>query len=74
MCGSEEEKEDEIAQSLPLPTASSKMPSSRSVVDLIAERLQMYENAEEVAKSSGDTSKAKRMERGVKVSIMTVQS
>lgn len=44
-----------------------QVTSSRSTVDLIAERLQMYTAAEEAARTSGDGSKAKRMERGIKV-------
>ena len=53
------------------PPAKQPSPShltgSGDKVQMVEERLQMYKAAHQVAVSSGDASKAKRLDRGIKV-------
>ena len=50
------------------PTTAASAPTGNEMLTLIQERLQMYEVAQSQAKLAGDSSKARRMDRGVKVS------
>ena len=50
------------------PPETSHQPSANTLVQLVEERLSMYEQALQTAKQAGDGSKARRMDRGLKVS------
>nr|XP_024215696.1 coiled-coil and C2 domain-containing protein 1-like isoform X2 [Halyomorpha halys] len=50
----------------PVSTASVNTESNVNLQSLLQERLQMYKSAEENAKSTGDTAKARRLGRGLK--------
>lgn len=48
------------------PSSPAESPGSEELVKLLEERLDLYQQAESKAKSTNDTSKARRYNRGVK--------
>jgi hypothetical protein len=50
-------------------TSAVSAPSGGSVITTLQDRLEMYRQAHAAAKANSDSSKAKRMERGLQVCV-----
>lgn len=63
--------EEEDAHSSPPPSKTSDATSNSNMTSVLEERLQNYNTAIENAKAANDSSKIRRLERGVKVIIFS---
>ena len=48
-------------------------PNSNTLLELVNERVSMYETALQNAKQAGDGSKARRVDRGLKVQLLMIR-